>query len=94
MQVTVKQGQTIFDIAVQTAGSVQAAFAAAMLNGLSVTDDLAIGDTLAIPPVADKGMLQHYKDTGTVPATALDANAASRLEGIGYWFVQYDFVVS
>lgn len=71
MQVTVKQGQTIFDIAIQTAGSVSAAFATARLNGLGVTDDLSVGDTLTIAPVADKRMLQHYQDTGNVPATAI-----------------------
>ena len=74
MQVTVKQGQTIFDIAIQTAGSVEAAFSAARLNGMGITDDLTVGDTLISPPVIDKRMLRHYNDAGIVPATATVTN--------------------
>jgi hypothetical protein len=92
MQVTVKQGQTLFDIAIQTAGDPGAAFSAALLNDLSLTGDLVIGSVLIPPQAVNKRMLQHYSDAAIVPASA--QNTGVRPEGIGYWIIEEDFVVS
>lgn len=51
---TVQPGQTLFDIAVQHAGSVEAVFELAALNGLAVTAALTPGDVLTLPEVVDK----------------------------------------
>jgi len=95
-RVTVKQGQNIFDIAIQTAGSVSAAFSMAMLNGSSITDDLAIGDVLTVSTPADKGMLRYYRNAGIIPATATATVTDNilKMEGISYWFINDDFVVN
>jgi len=94
MQVTVKQGQNIFDIAIQTAGSVSAAFATAILNGIGITEDLVVGDVLMVAAATDKRMLQHYRDAGIVPATATGSSFFPGQEGVGYWIIGSDFVIS
>lgn len=93
MQVTVKQGQTLFDIAIQTAGDAAAAFHAALLNGLSLTDDLTAGVALIAPQIANRRMQAHYADNAILPASAQNAGG-SKPEGIGYWVVENDFIVS
>ena len=49
MEVTVKDGQTLADIAVQEHGTWEAALDMAMENGVSLTDTLEAGRTLRLP---------------------------------------------
>ena len=46
MEVKVKDRQSMLDMAVQTAGSMEAAFGLAAANGVSLTDTLADGQVL------------------------------------------------
>ena len=52
----VLQGQTIFDIAIQELGSVEGAFALAVLNGISITDELTSGHELLLPVTSNKSI--------------------------------------
>jgi len=47
--VIVKDGQTLFDIAMQTLGIVDMVFELAQLNGLGITDELVSGQVIALP---------------------------------------------
>ena len=64
------QGQSIFDIAIQTAGSVEAAFALALLNGLNMTDDLDTISELALSDVLNDTVLNYYQDKQIKPVTS------------------------
>ena len=62
-------GQTLFDIAIQSCGSAEAAFELAVLNGISVTDDLVPGQELVMPDVVNKNISTYYANKSLTPAT-------------------------
>jgi hypothetical protein len=94
MRTTVNQGQNLFDIGIQTSGTAQAAFDLALANDRSLTDGLVTGEVLQATAILDRRMQRHYADYGIVPATASDVVLEPGMEGIGYWYVEYDFRVS
>ena len=50
--VTISDGQTLLDIAVQELGALEAVFDLADANGLHITDTLAAGQVLVVPESA------------------------------------------
>ena len=64
------EGQSPLDVAVQTAGSVEAAIALAMANDISVSDDLAPAE-LRTPEIKNKAVKQYYDRNAIKPATAV-----------------------
>ena len=64
------EGQSIFDVAVQTAGSVEAAIELATVNGLSITDDLQSAE-LRTTNVHNKSITGYYASRGIKPATGI-----------------------
>lgn len=97
MTFKVLNNQSLFDIAIQTLGSAEAAFDIALANNISITDDLEVGQTLQIPQaVTDyvrKQTVNYYKINDIKPATAIDSTMAVP-EGIEFWAIEYDFVIS
>lgn len=76
------ENQTLFDIAIQACGDVQAAYDIALLNGLNITDDIA-GFDLIIPEVVNKQIVAYYSKTGIKPATGLSVYAYSDINITG-----------
>ena len=70
-KVVVLNGQSLFDIALQEFGTVEAVFDIALLNELSVTDSLDAGTELSLPSSTDTDelILKHYKKNNIKPAT-------------------------
>ena len=64
------EGQSLLDIAVQTAGSVEAAIEMAMVNDLSVTDDLEPAE-LRTADIQNKSIAGYYERNSIKPATAV-----------------------
>ncbi len=64
----VLEGQSLFDIAIQSCGSAEAAFEFAVLNGVSLTDEVTI--ELSVPAVVDADIASYYANKGLQPATA------------------------
>ncbi len=93
MEVTVVSGQTALDIAIQCYGSAEAAVALAILNGISVTDDLEPGQKLAYDTPLDKQVAGYYGSKGIIPTTGLGEAAPASPGGIGYWIIELDNVV-
>lgn len=62
------EGQTIFDIAIQSCGSAEAAFDFAVLNGVSLTDEPTLIDV--VPDVIDADIVSYFAKKGLHPATA------------------------
>ncbi len=70
MEVEVKDGQTLADIAIQEYGSLEALPALAAVNGIGMTDTLAAGSRLQLPDVSFNRLIQQYcKANDVSPAT-------------------------
>ena len=92
----VSDRQSMFDVAMQTSGSFEAVFELALLNGISITDELVAGQLLQLPAVLNSDNVNYYALKKIVPETVgteIDESLPV-LEGIGYWAIGVDFVVS
>ncbi len=75
MKVTVKDGQTIADIAIQEYGSLAAVVDLAKVNGWAVTDIPPVGTELALPDVEyNRSMKVYCKANEVEPATERDTS--------------------
>ena len=93
--VKVLSRQSVFDLAIQVSGSAESAFELAMLNGLSVTDSLTVGSDLIAPEIINRIVHNFYTVNQIKPATDYTINEPTpELEGIDYWAIEIDFVVS
>lgn len=63
-------GQSVLDLAVQTAGSVEAAIEMAMVNDISISDDIEPRE-LRTADVQDKRIANYYDFNAIKPATAI-----------------------
>ena len=92
----VKDRQSLLDMAVQTAGSMEATFGLSADNGVSLTDTLADGQVLDTVAAENADTVRRYSVQGIRPATALSEKemAALAQEGIGFMGIEIDFVVS
>lgn len=72
-QVKVLSNQTFLDLSIQYTGNVFNAFAIALHNGLSITDDLINGSTIEIPDglTMSAKELQYYAAREILPATGI-----------------------
>ena len=91
--VKLKDRQTPVDIAIQEYGSFEGVFALAERNGISITEVLAAGQELETAPqdVVDKLVSERFRVQGVKPATELENPLQ---EGIGFWAIEYDFVIN
>lgn len=81
MTVTVKNRQTLSDMAIQVYGSVEAVVALAEANGVSITDDLPAGMVLECPDVVYDKYLQGYVRKRRIEsATAADPDGEVRMK--------------
>ena len=99
MKATVKEGQTLLDIALQTGGHIETVFALAEANGMSITDRLEDGCVLTVPEPIAGGVhrtVELYKAHKVEPATELspDDMSACPYGGIGFMGIEIDFIVS
>ena len=60
MQVVVLHNQSLLDLALQHTGTIESIFELAMLNNLSITDDVVAGKVLTIPRKEDKACNCFY----------------------------------
>jgi len=70
--VTVVHGQSMFDLALQCSGTVEAAFAMSELNDTAVTEHLADGASLACAPVESRRVVAFYERNTLTAATDTD----------------------
>lgn len=75
MEVTVRDGQTLADLAVQEFGSLEAVMELARINGMSLTDTPSAGAVLRLPDaVYDLPTQLYCRANGVSPATLRDAS--------------------
>ena len=101
MNTTILDRQSLFDLALQLHGDISTVFALAEANDLSVSDDLTVEQALQYndTDTANRIVTTQYGNQHHTPATALSSEItagdnAFLLEGIEYWGIQYDFVIS
>lgn len=73
-QVTVLNGQTIFDIALQCCGDIGAAYDIAVLNDIEVTSYPAVGVSLEIPDAANRNAVRYYDHNKIKPSSVFMFN--------------------
>jgi len=88
------KGQSLFDVACICLGAAEAAIQIALLNGISVTDDLVVGQELKLPDVVNRDIVSYYANNGLNPATGITDTEVERLGGLGYMALGIDFIVS
>ncbi len=96
MKTTILHHQSLLDLAVQHTGTAENAFDLALANGLSLTGDLEAGDWLVASSQelkANKDILSYYTAKNIQPATAITA-AVERPQGISYWAIGINFIIS
>ncbi len=94
MESKVYQGQSFIDKVLETTGSTENAFEMALLNGISLTDNVAIGQELQASGATRKGVVRLFNNKNR-PASAI-INIASEDEendGIGYMAIGNNFIV-
>ena len=99
-KIVVKQGQSVLDIAIVYTGDVKESFKIAVINNISITDELFPGQILEVPAVVNKRIVELFRDYNQ-PATAImeskfiiDDNEEIIPEGIGFWAIEKNFIVS
>ena len=98
MEIIVLNNQTLIDIAIRYFGTVEAVLAIAVLNSISVTEELIPGQTLELPNV-DYGfqeVVAFFRVNKMQPATALTQDNNEIIEGdsgIGFWIIEDNFIV-
>jgi hypothetical protein len=93
--VKVQAGQTLIDIAIQELGDGSRVAEIAVLNDLNITEDLLGGTILKMPDadISKRSLVNLFRDKSNAPASWITADEEVRLEGIGYWYIDNDFVV-
>lgn len=96
MKVTPLDRQSVIDVAIQTSGSVEAAFALSAKNDISISEAIAPGSELEMVAVVDKLVLSRYEARGVRPATEVSPRDLELVPygGIGFMGVEIDFIVS
>lgn len=89
----VREGQNLLDIAVSKCGDVTSAFEAALMNNISITEDLVIDQNILLPDVVNEDVVDVLASEYLTPASA-DDEEAEILQGIGYMTIGLDFIVS
>ena len=100
MEVKVLENQSLFDLAIQACGSIEAVFGIAGLNGLSITDALMIGSLLELADDPEGGNTQisaYYYHRQLYPATEISSSGPGSVDvtddGIGFMAVEIDNLI-
>lgn len=98
MEIVVLNNQTLLDIAIRYFGTIEAVLSIAILNSISITEELVPGQTLELPNV-DFGfqeVVAFFEVNKIQPATALTQEESDIIEGasgIGFWIIGNNFIV-
>jgi hypothetical protein len=95
--IKVEYGQTLVDLALQSCGDESRLFELADLNGIGVTDDLVPGNMMNVPEPETKkqriaNLLRDRKPASGV--NPIPPGGELNEEGIEFWALEVDFIVS
>lgn len=88
--------QSVIDIAIQTSGGVEAAFALSVKNDLSISEVIVAGIELESVYAVDKLVLGRYDAQKIKPATEITREDTELVPygGINFMGIEIDFIVS
>lgn len=92
MEAIVLEGQSLFDIAIQECGSVEAAFDLAVANNISMSNELPSSQSLIKTNVQQKRIVDYFDNKKIKPAT-WSRPTEVQLTGIGYMVIEVNFTV-
>ena len=97
MQITALHNQTLLDIAIRHCGTIEAVVDIAVLNNISITDDLVSGQLIALPSkdYGSKEVINYFVTNKIDPANALNDlhfDLVQGKEGIGFWSINNNFI--
>lgn len=90
----IKAGQTINDIAIQQCGTAESRFDIALLNGMGITDALTPGQQIATGGTVVFDVADYFRKYKLYPSSAATQTADLAPQGVEFWAVEFDFVVS
>ena len=90
--IAVLEGQSLFDLAIQTAGSMEASFLLAESNKIGIADDIAPGANIVLSEIINKDIANYYNSRNLHPATNATIEE-SKLTGIGNMIIEQNFIV-
>jgi hypothetical protein len=95
-EVEVKNGQTLLDIAVQELGDASRFNEIATLNNLEFSDDLIVGSLILVPEsdIDKREIVKIFTNKALTPASDKGDLSEVFEEGIEFWSIEYDFIVS
>lgn len=98
MTITALLNQTLLDVAIRHCGTVEAVADIAILNNISITDDLVPGQLIALPAkdYGNQEVINFFSANKVDPATALTDDQTALTEGdsgIGFWEIGNNFIV-
>ena len=98
MQITALYNQSLLDIAVRHCGTIEAVATIAILNNISITDELVPGQLIEIPSTdyGSQEVINYMVNNKINPATALTDEHKVLIEensGIGFWILENNFIV-
>lgn len=73
MKIIVKEGQSIWDVAIQYTGSIEGAFAILLANGKK-SEEINTGDELVIPSIIDRNVVDYFKSRNVSPSGLIDSD--------------------
>jgi len=94
IKATIQKHQVIMDMAIQYAGTAESLFDLAILNSIGITDEIDAGTLLLMPDVAEVKPFTFLKQRGIKPVTLIPSDNELSGEGIEFWAVEYDFIVT
>jgi hypothetical protein len=97
-QITALNNQSLPDIAIRHCGTVEAVTDIAILNNISITQELIPGQLIQIPSkdYGNQEVVNYFAANKIEPATALTEEHNALVEGnsgIGYWIIENNFIV-
>lgn len=90
----VLQGQTFVDMVCQQAGSFEEIINTAILNGKSVTGDLVINEEIQVSKKIDMEVISILSAKRPASGITISAEQPEKLQGIGYWIIGDDNIIS
>lgn len=91
----VRQGQSFLDMVLQGTGSIDNVIAMAVANDIPITADLIIGQKLKLTQATKPAIVSFFTPIQKRPATAWNLiDFEPKPEGISYWAINNDFIVS
>lgn len=90
----VQQGQSFLDIVMQLTGSIDNAIEMALINNVSITDNIAIGTELTAVSTTNKSVAEYMQNNNPATAISMEDDTLTIYEGISFWAIDNDFIVS